>query len=347
MNTTPRRSGTIDLAKCIAICAVLLIHCSAGRFSLSSIGSPQWLTALFWNAGCKWAVPLFLMCSGALMNDPQRELPLSKLFSRYVLRLAVALSIWAALYECLRIFMLRGSAPLSSLLWEAAKNWLTGNTYYHLYYFYFAFGLYLALPITRIIARWASEQELRYILAAFLLCGSLLPCLQYFFPFSQEGPSLLRYILPPVFTCIGLGLWGWYLHSKPAKGLLVPILLFLAGFASEFFFTWQRSLSEGALNMIFLDGFSPSTLLMAAGIFLLAHTIASRHTLPRPIAFLSRASFCIYLIHPFFQWLTHQSFFESLPPLWGTPLQAAVLLVLSICCYCVLHRIPIVNRWLI
>ena len=78
MNTLSGRSGSIDLTKCMATCAVLMIHCSANRYQLFTVGSLDWLTVLFWNGTCKWAVPVFLMCSGALMNDPQRELPLNR-----------------------------------------------------------------------------------------------------------------------------------------------------------------------------------------------------------------------------------------------------------------------------
>lgn len=349
MNTLSGRSGSIDLTKCMATCAVLMIHCSANRYQLFTVGSLDWLTVLFWNGACKWAVPVFLMCSGALMNDPQRELPLNRLFSRYLLRLVASLSVWAALYECLRILILilRGSAPLSELLWAAGKNWFTGNTYYHLYYFYFAIGLYLALPLTRLITRWASKQELRYLLLLWLFFGSVLPCLQYFLPFRLTGPSLLRFILSPVFASAGLGLLGWYLHQKPAGRLLPSLLLFLAGFAALFFFTWQHSDAEKNLNIILLDGFSPAAILMGVAVFRIAQTLAEGRSLPSFISFLSRGSFCVYLIHPFFQLVTRERFWEALPPLWGTPLQAVLLLVLSLAAYWVLRKIPLVSRWLI
>ena len=349
MNTLPRpgRSGNIDLTKCLAIGAVLLIHCSANRYQLFAPGSAGWLTVLFWNGACKWAVPVFLMCSGALMNDPHRELPLSRLFSRYLLRLAASLSVWAALYECLRILILRGSAPLPELLATAAKNWLTGNTYYHLYYFYFAFGLYLALPLTRLITRWASDQEVRYLLVLWLLFGSVLPFLQYFLPFRLTGPSLLRFILSPVFASPGLGLLGWYLHQRPAGRLLPSLFLFLSGFTALFLFTWQRSIAEEGLNIILLDGFSPAAVLMGVGIFRMAQTLAEGCSLPSFISFLSRGSFCVYLIHPFFQLITRERFWDALPPLWGTPLQAVLLLAMSLAAYWALRKIPLVNRWLI
>ena len=68
---------------------------------------------------------------------------------------------------------------------------------------------------------------------------------------------------------------------------------------------------------------------------------------PRPVQFLSAASFCVYLVHPFFQSLTVRTPLAALPPWWGIPLHAAVLLALSLAAYLVLRRIPTVNRWLI
>lgn len=350
METNPlsKRDGSVDLAKSLAVCAVLLIHCSANRFALYDVGSAPWLLTAFWGTVSRWAVPLFLMCSGALMNDPGKEVPLKKLFSRYLLRLVLALSVWAGLYELLRVYLQRGAAPLSALLVQGAKNWLYGDTYYHLYYFYFAIALYLALPLTRLIACHATDREARYLLALWLFAGGVMPYLKCFPPFSAMGSSLLYYVLPAAFLCPGLGLLGWYLHQHPSKSWLAPAALFIACFAVVFLGTWRRSAAAGTLDAMHLNAFDPFVLLMAACLFRLCQWLAGQmRTSLRPAALLSRASFCIYLIHPFFQWLTRQSFFEALPPLWGVPIQAALLLGLSLISYLVLRKIPLVGRWLI
>lgn len=347
-NTLSRRDGAVDLSKALAICAVLLIHCSANRFALYDVGSAPWLITAFWGSVSRWAVPVFLLCSGALMNDAERELPLKKLFSRYLLRLVLSLCVWAGLYELLRIYMLRGSAPLSVLLVQAVKNWFYGDTYYHLYYFYFAIALYLALPLTRLIVRHASEAEMRYILALWLFAGCVMPYLRYFPPFRQMQSSLLYYVLPAAFFCPGLGLLGWYLRRNPPKGWRGPVALFAVGFSAVFLGTWYRSAAAGSFDGLYLDAFDPFVLLMAVGLFRLCQYLAGRKSAPpQAVALLSRSSFCVYLIHPFFQWLTRQRFFEALPPLWGVPLQAAVLLALSLAAYLVLRKIPLVERWLI
>lgn len=343
---SPRRDGAIDLVKALAICAVLCIHCSANHFANHPVGSLRWLATDFFGSVSRWAVPAFLLCSGALMNDPDRDVSIKKLFSRYLLRLAVALGAWAVFYELLRLFFSRGSAPVGQLLLQAGKNLLYGNTYYHLYYFYFVFALYLALPLTRLVVRCASPSELRYIVGLWLLLGGVLRFLQFFWPFSQMYASLLYLVMPAAFLCPGLGLLGWYLRQHPPKGWIAPLLTFLAGFAVTFLGTWRRSAAAGELDQFFLDGFGLFVLLMAAGVFRLCQRLG-RDGVPGPVLYLSRASFCVYLIHPYFQWLTRQAFFETLSPVWAVPAQALLLLGLSAAAYEVLRRVPVVSRWII
>lgn len=343
-----RRDSAVDLGKALAICAVVCIHCSANRFALYEVGTFPWMANCFWGSVSRWAVAVFLLCSGAVMNRPERELSLKKLFSRYLLRLALALSVWAGLYELLRVFAERNSAPLLPLLVQAAKNWVAGNTFYHLYYFYYAFALYLLLPMTRLIAEHASRQELRYILTLWVAVGCLIPQAQYYWPFSWMENSLLWYILPSVFFAPGIGLLGWYLHQYPPKGWKAWLLLWLVGFGVTFGGTWWRSMQVGVLDPIYLSGFAPFVLMMAVGVFRLCQWWTSQRTgLAPAVAYLAQGSFCVYLIHPFFQYLTRQAIFEAWSPVWSVPLQVVLLVALSLGTYAVLSRIPVVNRWLI
>lgn len=343
-----RRDGTVDLVKCLAICSVLLIHCSAGHFGNYEVGANRWLAAAFYGCVSRWAVPAFLLCSGALMNDPGRDLPLKKLFSRYMLRLAAALAAWAVFYELFRIYTLWGTAPLGTLLQGAAENLFYGTTYYHLYYFYFIFALYLLLPLTRLIARHASEAELRYILLLLFLSGGVIRTFHYFWPLNRMQSSLLYFSISVAGMCPGLGLLGWYMRRHPPKRCIGGLALFAAGLAMALAGTYVRSVRSGSLDQMFLDGFSLFVLMMAVGVFRVCQWISGRwDKLPRVVPFLSAASFCVYLVHPFFQHQIAPDWFLSMPVYWAVPLQAAVLLALSLAVYLVLRRVPVVKRWLI
>ena len=160
--------------------------------------------------------------------------------------------------------------------------------------------------------------------------------------------SLLYFVLPAAAICPGLGLLGWYMRCHPPRSWAEGLGLFAGGFAVTFLGTWGRSVEAGALDQFYLDGFGLFVLVMAAGVFRLCQWAASRWTrLPKAVGFLSAASFCVYLVHPFFQYLAVPDRFLALPVYWSVPLQAALLLGLSLLTYLGLRRVPVVSRWLI
>ena len=81
-NPTDTRDGSIDFLKALAIFGVLTIHtCTLGY--QTPVGSSSWGAAVFWGAVTRASVPIFLMCSGALLLDPARALPLKKPLRRF------------------------------------------------------------------------------------------------------------------------------------------------------------------------------------------------------------------------------------------------------------------------
>lgn len=340
---------SVDLAKTAAICAVLLIHCSADHYIRFEVGSPSWLSANFFGSVSRWAVSLFILCSGAIMNDSCKEVSLKKLFSKYFLRLFLSLTVWSILYEAIGIIKLRNTVPLDELLMGAGRNLLCGNTHYHLYFFWFIFAVYLVMPLTRLAARFASEQELRYLVLLGFLLGSIGPLLQYYPPFDQMQTSLRYLILPASFYCPILGLTGWYLRTHPPKRPTDHLALFLVGFAVTFGGVWLRSQKNGVFDGLYLDGFSPFVILMAIAVFQLCQYLAIYvpTCLVSVIKLLSKASFCIYLIHPLFQEALSPSWFLSLPTCFVVPIQWLMLMILSLFSYLLFRMIPFVRFWLI
>ena len=66
-----RRSVPVDAAKTAAIFGTLLIHASAAGGFAGAPGSFGWTSALFWNCLLRSAVPVFFLCSGALLLPPE------------------------------------------------------------------------------------------------------------------------------------------------------------------------------------------------------------------------------------------------------------------------------------
>lgn len=347
-NSGLNRLLSVDLAKAAAICAVLLIHSSANHYLRFEIGSLSWLVTNFFGSASRWAVSLFILCSGAVMNDPDKAIPLKKLFSKYLLRLAIALTAWSLIYEAVDIYRGWSSAPLGELLLRAGKNLLYGNTHYHLYFCWLVALVYLLLPLTRLVARHASEQELRYLVLLGFLCGAVLPHLQYYPPFNQMHNSLLYFSLSSAFYCPVLGLTGWYFRTHPPKRWFPWLLTFVGSLSVTFGGVWFHSAKSGALDGIYLGGFSLFVILMAIAVFRLCQYLAVYAApVARAATLVSSASFCIYLVHPLLQEALAPEWFLSTPVWFAVPLQWAMLMLLSLPIYLLLRKIPVVRDWLI
>jgi surface polysaccharide O-acyltransferase-like enzyme len=121
-------------------------------------------------------------------------------------------------------------------------------------------------------------------------------------------------------------------------------MMLLCGFLIAFGGTWRLCVVREGFVDILLGGMSVGVALMAAGIFGLCPTKWNRVA-----AYISKASFCIYLVHVFFLYLTMKIGFNSsmFASFLSVPVVTAAIFVCSCAVYAVFSKIPLVNRWLI
>lgn len=60
----------LDYLRVMAAAAVIMIHVSAQNWDNVPVMSSDWIIFNLYNSLAQWAVPMFLMLSGALMLDP-------------------------------------------------------------------------------------------------------------------------------------------------------------------------------------------------------------------------------------------------------------------------------------
>ena len=170
------RNGALDFTRLVAIACVVLLHTVSGV----SDTMPEQMTAAQLDvyrcieALCACGVPLFLMISGALLLDPEKEIPVSVLLKKYVRRIVLAILLFGTLFAFLELMAfpegLHSSAP-----GEAFLQMLSGDSWAHLWYLYAALGIYLVLPVLRGFSRTADGDTYRYILIVLFVFLSLLP----------------------------------------------------------------------------------------------------------------------------------------------------------------------------
>ncbi|MBQ6069839.1 MAG: acyltransferase [Bacteroidales bacterium] len=146
------RNYTIDLLRIIACFAVVMAHViGVPIMSQKALpGTFDYNLCLFLIGVRRWGVPIFLMITGFFMLDPAKESTLKKLYSKNILRILTALIFWSGVYA---LVLHKPFYPL-------------GSQETHFWYLGVIIGVYVAVPVLRLIT--ANARLLRYFIIAWL-----------------------------------------------------------------------------------------------------------------------------------------------------------------------------------
>jgi len=174
-NAAAGKKAYIAALKVLAILLVIFNHVRDGGFHLyiTASDSPVFPVYLFSSAACKVAVPLFFMCSGALLLG--RDEPLKKLFTHRILRYAAVLVLFTFieyLYEIRHDF---SGFDLSFYL----RTIYARNIYGFFWFLYAYLGCLFMLPFLRKLARALKGAEFAYLIALQLIFTGVIPALEY------------------------------------------------------------------------------------------------------------------------------------------------------------------------
>jgi len=162
-----RRLDAGDPIRVLATVAVVVQHVGHASFHHPArVGELEWGIATLVVGLTKWAVPVFVMLSGALLLEPRPAEPLAGFYRRRLSRVGVPLLFWSAFYLCLKGV---GYLDEPERLRALPELLLQGRPFYHMFFLYVIVGLYLFTPMLRRFTANAGPGELG--LAAALALG--------------------------------------------------------------------------------------------------------------------------------------------------------------------------------
>jgi surface polysaccharide O-acyltransferase-like enzyme len=298
------RLPQFDILRVAAALAVIAIHVTAAYVGELPL-------AYLWNHAVRFAVPLFIVLSGFLLNYTDGRDAKGTALVFYLKRLDKILwpyIIWTFFYSCLNAYIL-GQTNLLLFFSTLGKDLLWGTGYYHLWFLPIILQLYLLYPLLR---RWVEKGPL------VLLIGSLVISLtaqsliylymihivslpgQYSLMYVRAFPVWLFYFVFGMFMamrskgkCQGDGLFA-SLSQTPNKGSKNTVSLTLLWLSSLGLMLLDSKLTvQGSIVR-------PSVMLYAICSFFFFYALAFRlRQKERPwLAWLSAQSFLIYLMHP-------------------------------------------------
>jgi surface polysaccharide O-acyltransferase-like enzyme len=320
-----------DSLRFLATIAVVMLHISSMVYGNAERGSVDYWVGIAYNVPTRWAVPVFVMLSGALFLNPQKEINLKLLFGKYILRLMAVFLFWVLIYTYLlgpSLFWIKGIYP------EPRHFTFLSDYTFHLWFLPMLIGVYILIPVLKVVA--ADEKAMGYFLVLWLVFSVL-----SFIPgVVAEMVNLLQ--VKMVLGYAGYFLLGYYLSitqfetGKLSKVLFLFLCLLLMMFVMIRLVPFAVSL---------LEPLSPNVILFSISVFLMAKRLSGRlntnDRLKKVIAFVQDSLFGVYIIHLFIINLMYRPhFISNLSPVVSIPMFTIVVFVMSLFMIKILRRIP-------
>lgn len=337
----------LDSLRILATLAVVVLHLSAQHWADVAVTSRAWFAFNLYDSAVRWAVPVFVMISGALFLG--RDISLSAILRKNVLHIATAFAFWSAAYALID-FVAYGDTPVGALM-----QFFQGH--YHMWFLFMIVGLYLIVPL---LQKFVGDTALvRYFLLLGLVFTFLLPQLAALSSLvSWEAGSVVNTIisyshlqLPLGFTVYFVG--GYYLSKRAFTGREELVLYFagIAGFLFTVFASAGVSAAQGAATTLFYGHDTFNVLLMSIAIFVFARQHLNfphmGEQARKVLRALSKYSFGAYLVHAMvielLQYFGIDTF--SCNAFFSVPLLALLVFVVSLALSAVLNRIPFFKRF--
>ncbi|MFA0336885.1 acyltransferase [Vibrio breoganii] len=302
-----------DLARCVAAIAVIAIHVLAPyRHQYGVIPFDEWFTAISINSISRWAVPVFILISGALMLSDRRPFDFQYYVKRRLGKVLVPFIIWSIFYAYLSGWSASGfdANNAQKVLFEGLDH----ATYYHLGFFYYFIPLYFVIPFLQIFVRRYDDKALYALTGLWLFTTAL-------FLFRIDGVWSSQ-----MWLYSGLLPLGYILYQKiplTKTNVSIFILLGVAAFAATIYevvhlsmeadkYAFGRWLSYKTLN----------TVLAASMVFMVCRYFGEGLSAGanKVVGFISTHSLGIYILHPIFLWPMKEFGWYQGHPGWVIPL---------------------------
>lgn len=334
------RIAHFDALRGLAALAVVVIHAAAMVFLNPGVTVRDWWIADLYHAAAVWAVPVFVMLSGALLLEPAKPQTAGGFLKRRAARLLAPLVFWSVFYLALRVH--RGDFGWA----EGLINCLFGIPYVHLWYLYMIAGLYFLTPPLRSFLASASPREIKYALG-LAFAGAV------FYSMLNISLQLGR----PLALISAVPFIGYYLAGHELKGMRPgkrPALLLAGAVVCSVIATaigtgWiHRAWTQFPGWKILCDPHSPTVIATSVAIFILASRLADLQGMLGNISralgrFIAPYSLGVYIIHPLFLMALDKKFGLNgltFGAALGVPLCAALAFLLSLLAAFLIAQLP-------
>ncbi|WP_022941807.1 acyltransferase [Psychromonas hadalis] len=328
----------IDFLRFIATIAVVAIHVLGPfRFLYGEIPNGDWLAAMGINSITRWAVPVFMMISGALLLSTERAFDCEHYLTKRLSKVAIPFLGWTIIYAIVAGFTVDGWSATQTM--QIIQNSPNDPTWYHLWFFYDFIPLYFVIPFLIPLLKKLTPELTKLVVVTISVM------------FLMKWFKVESFLLENLILYTGYLILGWYLFNRDNREqlnywLVAGITMLLL----NFFGSWELAVKKGEYSSFFMGYKTLNTMIIGGMLFVVAQTYADRikGNFRALISQFSKYSLGIYLLHPLLLIPVRKldnGFYDFFGSNWlAIPIITIVVLFVSLFCTMLLVKIPLIKR---
>lgn len=335
-----------DLLRIIAAFAVVVLHVSGDRF-IESFPTNEWRTRIIYDSLVRWCVPIFFMISGALFLS-RDKIDIKVLFSRNIVRIIFIFLFWSFFYALFEVNVEKGSGVIDVLR-------LTFEGPFHFWFLKILLGLYVIIPIIKVITQNKNIEE--YFIITAILTAYFIPMLITFIGFYNEGiKSYLIWTYNEIGITIALGYVGYFVLGHYLCTYRIPdflkkliIVMGVISVLSVIVLTLWYSNKIKEPSDVFFNNLNIFTLFESLAVFLTIKDVKISENLYTVITKVSKLTLGVYLIHVFVYRFSDILFginSNSFSYVYFIPCFSLIVFVVSCLITAVFAKVPILNKFI-
>jgi surface polysaccharide O-acyltransferase-like enzyme len=256
----------VDLMRTTAVLLVILLHAANEPhpiiFQIGTAEVVRWWTVNIYITLGNMGVPLFVLISGALLLRPSKMEDISTFLKKRLNRIFLPFIFWGTAYFAFRYFIKHESFTIGSII-----QGIQTGPYYHFWFLYMIFGLYLITPALRVLVAHAERKVLEFLLVIWFLGTAILPGIALFDHYSLDNKVFV------IVGWIGYYILGVYLLSSKVQTRKIYLALFSALATSSVGTFFMTLYVGGEAGNFFYSQLGATIILASTTLFLLLRNI--------------------------------------------------------------------------
>ena len=342
----------LDYLRVIACLAVVFLHTAPQKWGVIDTKTGTWLIYNGYSSLVRWAVPVFVMISGALFLP--KEQSISVLLKKNILRLTIVFLIWSVFYAVIYALQDTITGSDSFHFDQMIQNILQGH--YHMWFIPMFIVLYLLAPILSRLVK--DTKMLRYLLLLTSIFSFLIPSVtQILNDFTSGIPAVIGDAISYQASVMeihnataycGYFLLGYAIsQQKPTKKQRLAIyLLGIVGVILTFILSTAYAHKYQHASTRYFQEYNLNVAVQAAALFVWAQAHMEKFGSSR-IQYLSKYALGIILIHPLILSVLNILKFNTttIHPILSIPVVWITVSVISLMVTALLCKIPPIRKY--